>query len=150
MVDNRPSSILKALCDRFGVDKETALKKSNGKGRSIDSVEVRHLYGYIGNHILKTSSIELGKYIQRDHTTILHSKRLVQSWLKENKDGYIQKMESILSDFGIEGPRNFSNPLEPLYDSLLADYMQLKRENKKLNSENETLKKKLKGYLDIV
>jgi hypothetical protein len=28
--------------------------------------------------------------------------------------------------------------------------MQLKRENKKLNSENETLKKKLKGYLDIV
>ncbi len=150
MVDNKPSTILASLCDIFRIDRETALKRATGRGRSIDSVEVRHLYAYIGNHILKTSSTELGEYIGRDHTTILHSKKLVQSWLNENRNGYIERMEKILSDLGIEKPKDFSNPLEPLYDKLLNEYIQLKKLNKNLTEENQILKKKLKGYLEII
>lgn len=60
---------VRAVATRFGVTPEDIV----GESRRQDVVNARHVLSYIGYRLMGISSVRLGKYLSRDHSTVLYA-----------------------------------------------------------------------------
>lgn len=85
-----PALIIRNVCKYYGVDEETLRGPQRGKG----IMEPRQVAIYLIRTMLGTGTKELGKLMGRDHGTVCHSLKKVESLLTQ-KDG---NLEAVLRD----------------------------------------------------
>lgn len=74
-----PESIIKGVCDYFGVTKEDII----GKKKSKEVVEPRMIAIYLISELLEMPLVSIGKIFGgRDHTTIMHSRDKISDQMK--------------------------------------------------------------------
>ena len=57
------------------VEKETGLDIANATGRQRHIVDARKIYAYIARNITNYSLYEIGRFINKNHATIIHYER---------------------------------------------------------------------------
>lgn len=60
------------------------IKKENSRLREV--VDARRIYGYLARKLTKYSSSEIGKFIGKDHSTILHYERTARELMRFDRD----------------------------------------------------------------
>jgi chromosomal replication initiation ATPase DnaA len=72
------ATILKAVCLELEMDFEEV---KNRKTRLKEFVYARHLYAYFCKKFTNDSLTSIGKYINKDHATIIHSNTQISNWI---------------------------------------------------------------------
>jgi hypothetical protein len=78
--------IVETVCKHFEVNKDAVL----GKSRVAHHRNARHVIMYLLRDYLKMTLKDIGNYMNRDHTSVIHALR--------NIEGYIQTKDWITSD----------------------------------------------------
>jgi hypothetical protein len=74
--------IFNIVCDYLGVDGEDV----KGKTRKGNIAEARHVFCFLAYHSIANHTLkEVGEFIDRDHSTVLHSKNRIQDFLEFDK-----------------------------------------------------------------
>ena len=73
------------------------IEKILGKDRTRRIVIARQLYCYILREHFWYGLVEIGKSINRDHTTIIHSHRLVKNLLEIDDPQMVEPYEAIMA-----------------------------------------------------
>jgi len=76
------SSILKAVCEVFEVSKEELLSKRRYK----ELIKPRHVFYYLAHSLTDKSLVGIGRYLDKDHTTIMYGADKIRNEKKTNKD----------------------------------------------------------------
>jgi len=83
-IDNIETSIERIfalVCDRYGVTKDSVKSKS----RKLEVTEARQMIVYQLMTELKLSSLKAGERVNRDHSTALHAKEVIQNRIATNQ-----------------------------------------------------------------
>lgn len=76
--------VLDVVSEYTGVDKSSIL----GRSRYREVMRARHLFVYLAVEHTGRSVSELGRFCNKDHTTIIHSVKLVSDLIETNNDYY--------------------------------------------------------------
>ena len=74
--------ILKTICEYLEMN---FAEVKNRKTRAREFAYARHLYAYFCRIYTKDSFSEIGKFLKKDHSTILHSNKQVSGWIDFDK-----------------------------------------------------------------
>lgn len=75
------SSLVKAVCHMFAVNKEDLL----GKRRMAYIVTPRHILYYLGYKNTSHSLPSLGRFLDRDHTSLIHGRNKTKERIEQSK-----------------------------------------------------------------
>jgi len=145
---NRQAEVLSEICEEhFECNLQERNRVTNNVNARVAFSVILRKKGY--------STIKIGKFIARDHASILHYLKKVDMYLKTDKDFKKKfiKVESIFNEKCIEfRSENYANFVEtvykektnvslPYYNNILIDHINnLNNENKALYLEIENLK----------
>jgi hypothetical protein len=119
-------SIFKQVCHKANLSIDVV--KSKTRKRSI--VEARQIYFKRAREITKKSLWEIGAYLNKDHSTVLHGIKTINSVpeLKNRYDKYFPKPNQIITEAKI-----FSIPVGPLQKivKVQSPFMELESSNNK-------------------
>lgn len=74
--------IIKIVCEYYGIDKETILKKT----RKREIVQARQIAMYFTKEFTRLSLANIGLYIgEKDHATVLHACKTVNNLIETSK-----------------------------------------------------------------
>jgi len=76
--------VLDVVCEYTKIDRSAIL----GKARYKEIMRARHLFVYLAVEHTGRSYSEVGRFCKKDHTTILHSVRLVSDLIDTNNEYY--------------------------------------------------------------
>jgi chromosomal replication initiation ATPase DnaA len=86
------SKILHEVCNYLGVDLMAAVSQN----RKRENVQARQLYCYIAVNTTGESLVKIGQVIgDRDHTTVIHSHRLVEDMLATREPIFVDCITAI-------------------------------------------------------
>lgn len=74
--------VLKTICEELEMDLKEV---KNRNTRKAEFVYARHLYGYFCRKYTKDSFESIGKFINKDHATIMHSNKVIEDWMETDK-----------------------------------------------------------------
>ena len=99
------SNVLDTTCSVLGITKEQV----RSSDRLAKIVYARHIFCYLAyNTTFNKTLKEIGKFINRDHASVIHGKLKIQTQLDlyEDVKAHVDKIKSIL---GAYNPEHFSN-----------------------------------------
>lgn len=76
------------------IESDIPIPMLKAKGRQRHLADARFLAMYFINEIVGLSSIRIGRFFNRDHTTVLHALRMVKDLYKTDKQ-YRRRFEEI-------------------------------------------------------
>jgi|TARA_B110000908_G_C10138147_1_gene395464 chromosomal replication initiation ATPase DnaA len=78
----KKETILKAICIELEMDfKEVKSRKTREK----EFAYARHLYAYFCRNYTNESFESIGKFINKNHATIIHSNKTIENWIEVDK-----------------------------------------------------------------
>jgi len=84
-------TILETICKFYNV----SIEEVQSKSRLLTIVKARHIYFYIANLSTEKSLEEIGKIINRDHSTVIHGKNKIQD-KKQNSTKTNKEVQEII------------------------------------------------------
>ena len=88
-------TILKTICKYLEMNFEDVKTR---KTRLREFAYARHLYAYFCRIYTKDSFAEIGRFLKKDHATILHSNKQVSGWIDFDKsvESDVERIHKIL------------------------------------------------------
>jgi len=94
MTENRFSrldGIAEKVCQYYKVD----IDQLKGRWRLREVVSARHMFFFIASFTTETTMVELGKYLNRDHTTVIHGRVKMLSFIQVGDKHTITALKSL-------------------------------------------------------
>lgn len=88
-------NILEYVCAICNVSKQIVLSKN----RSIEYAMARQLYCYVARKMTTKSLKTIGEHIRRDHATVKHSVKVIETYLETNNKVVKKLIDQILNIF---------------------------------------------------
>ena len=82
-------AVLNAICKYYNVEEEDVKRK----GRKRPYVWCRQVYYYICSYMTRLSLKQMGQMFDQDHTTVVHSKKLVKDILDTEPERKVEIRE---------------------------------------------------------
>lgn len=125
-----PEALLSRICQIMQQDIQTVKSKS----RLAILVLTRQYYNYIGREFYNFTLVNLGSAIgARDHTTIIHSIKLIKEKISINEQYTIRFLDKIMEQLNLKIDDGYN------YQRLFVTYNKTLKENEILKKENEKL-----------
>lgn len=134
--DNGFKAIISFIEERTGITYEQM--SSNSRKRELS--DIRCLFYHLGQKYLDASSVSMGKYMNRDHATVLHAIANIHPMLAEVDKGYIELLGGFSQlytreSFSIRSKNDLKKDVETS--------LSLVDKNRELNEEIVALKKEI-------
>lgn len=84
--------VAKVVCSEYSIE----IKSMKGKSRIGSVQKARNTFSYVARKLLETSYAEIGKYLNRTHSTVMSSEKTAKSELKTNQE-YKALIDRIIS-----------------------------------------------------
>ena len=89
-----PSLIFSEVCRFYSIDEQVV--RSNQKNKAV--AEARHIIAYLLDTMLNLSSTDIGKELDRDHSTVLYSLNKIRQLIKSPTSGISDNIRDITSN----------------------------------------------------
>ena len=104
-VDSYPinnESMFKIICNRLDVDFNKIMKSPRWRKREV--VTAKQIYFYLKRERTRESLESIGKYLKKDHATVLYGIRQVNNHMETEK-GFKKLVDSLTREIAIEETR---------------------------------------------
>lgn len=82
------------VCEHFNVTWQQLVSKK--RYRTSGLIDARHTYMYLASSLLKFSLADIGRHLDRDHTSVIHAKKKIEGFYYVG-DPLIRDIETIKS-----------------------------------------------------